>query len=71
MSEPLSERSSAAMAVEGAIDRVCGRPRDRNPYSAAVERWHDSWTFGWDFADELLNGRAVSETRRWLQEPTS
>lgn len=55
--------------VEGAVDRFCGRPYKRNPYSptTAQEYW-DAWNFGWVDADWLLGERAQSEAARWLRE---
>lgn len=59
----------AEIAVEGAVDRFCGRPIDRNPYSVemAPGDW-DAWDYGWRVADELFEERAATEAARWLQE---
>ncbi len=59
----------ASIVVEGAVDRFCGRPRDRNPYCRenAEQAWH-SWDFGWTEADWYLDIRGQEEARRWLGE---
>jgi len=59
----------AEIAVEGAVDRFCGRPQDRNPYSAeyAPQDW-DAWDLGWLTADDLIEIRGAEEARRWLRE---
>ena len=57
------------IAVEGAVDRFCGRPRDRNPYHpTAASNHHEAWAWGWDDADHLLEIRGEQEARRWLAE---
>jgi hypothetical protein len=57
------------IAVEGAVDRFCGRPRNHNPYSSTSARDHfEMWTWGWDGADELLELRGREEAARWLRE---
>jgi hypothetical protein len=63
----LAER--AGIIVEGAVDRFCGRPRDRNPYCQenGQEAW-SSWDFGWHNADWYLDVRGEEEASRWLQD---
>lgn len=55
--------------VEGATDRFCGRPRERNPYSPkyAPEQWA-AWLAAWVEADALLDLRGRDEATRWLRE---
>jgi hypothetical protein len=58
----------ADVAIEGSVDRFCGRPLDANPYcleNAATE-W-DAWDLGWRTADDLLDVRGAEEARRWLE----
>jgi hypothetical protein len=57
------------IALEGAVDRFCGRPRDRNPYCRENARDEfSSWDLGWTEADQLLDLRGQEETQRWLRE---
>jgi hypothetical protein len=57
------------VVVEGAVDRFCGRPRERNPYSYAYARdAFEAWLWGWDDADYLLEIRGREEAARWLGE---
>jgi hypothetical protein len=57
------------IAVEGAVARFVGRPRNQNPYSPAAARAHfEMWAWGWDGADELLEIRGSAEAARWLRE---
>ena len=59
----------AGIVAEGCVDRFCGRPRSRNPYSpthAADEA--TAWLTGWDEADVLLELRGRAEVSRWLNE---
>jgi hypothetical protein len=57
------------IGLEGAIDCVCGRPRNRNPYSYEYARWEwEAWDLGWDETRHLLELRGQEEARRWLQE---
>lgn len=59
----------ATIIVEGAVDRFCGRPPDRNPYCEqnAQEAW-GAWAFGWQEADWYLDVRGQEEAARWLRE---
>ena len=74
MTEPEAERYSVTVengvrtAVEGAVDRFCGRPLERNPYSfgSAREAYH-AWELGWLEADFLLEVRGGEEASRWLR----
>lgn len=55
--------------VEGCVDRFCGRPFERNPYSPQLAPGHwEAWEFGWLDADLLLRDRGQTEARRWLRE---
>jgi hypothetical protein len=57
------------IAIEGAVDRFCGRPRDRNPYcktNAPDEA--SSWDLGWIEAGHFLDERGQEEAARWLRE---
>jgi ribosome modulation factor len=57
------------IVIEGAVDRFCGRPRDRNPYAPVHARdYWLAWDFGWQDADHLLEERGAEEARRWLRE---
>jgi hypothetical protein len=57
------------IAVEGAVDRFCGRPRSANPYSRTYAREHfEAWDYGWDDANWLLEIRGAEEAARWLNE---
>ena len=69
MSDRLGFIELVGVAVEGAVDRFCGRPRHANPYSLeyADEAWH-AWDLGWGDADYLLDIRGQEEARRWLGE---
>jgi hypothetical protein len=63
------ENLAPAIAIEGAVDRFCGRPPDQNPYSrqyAALE-W-EAWRWGWRCGGGLLEMRGQEEAARWLQE---
>ncbi len=56
------------IAVEGAVDRFCGRPKDANPYNLISARdWAEAWEWGWDEADFLLDIRGREEAARWLR----
>jgi len=59
----------SAIAVEGAVDRFCGRPFDRNPYNpnAALEQFV-AWEYGWQEAEYLLGIRGREEASRWRAE---
>jgi hypothetical protein len=55
------------IAVEGAIDHVCGRPLTANPYvreNAPVE--YDLWQLGWKDGRSVLAIHGQAEARRWL-----
>ena len=56
------------IAVEGAVDRFCGRPRHANPYALefAADEWH-AWDLGGGNGDYLLDIRGQEEARRWLE----
>jgi len=57
------------IAVEGAVDRFCGRPAQRNPYSQlSAPDYREAWLLGWDEANHLLDIRGAEEARRWLTE---
>ncbi len=56
------------VVVEGALDRVAGRPRAKNPYSwEHAQDAHEAWRWGWDDADRLMLFRFQDEVRRWLE----
>ena len=56
------------IAIEGAVDRFCGRPRAINPYSRTCAQGHwEAWLLGWDQADFLLEIRGSEEATRWLR----
>jgi hypothetical protein len=58
----------APIIVEGATDRFCGRPADRNPYTKQTAgEWWDAWNVGWHEADYYLESRGQEEARRWLR----
>ena len=57
------------IAIEGAVHRFCGRPRDRNPYcraNAPDEAY--SWDLGWIEGGWYLDDRGKEEAARWLGE---
>jgi len=55
------------IAIEGAVDRFCGRPQDQNPYSFEFAyEYYVAWELGWVDAGELLEMRGEKEARRWL-----
>jgi ribosome modulation factor len=55
------------IVIEGAVDRFCGRPRERNPYCRTYARdYWLAWDFGWGDAGSLLEERGEHEARRWL-----
>jgi ribosome modulation factor len=57
------------IVIEGAVDRFCGRPRDRNPYAPVDARnYWLAWDFGWLDAGALLEERGQQEAQRWLRE---
>jgi hypothetical protein len=57
------------IAVEGAVDCFCGRPRDRNPYNPTYARdYFEAWSWGYDDAEFLLETRGRQEAARWLAE---
>jgi hypothetical protein len=57
----------AFIAVEGACDRIFGRPRQANPYSYESARdGFEGWLFGWDEAGFQLELRGAQEAARWL-----
>ena len=59
----------AFIALEGAVDSFCGRPRCRNPYSFEFARWEwEAWDLGWSEATYLLDLRGQAEAARWLRE---
>jgi hypothetical protein len=61
--------SLISFAIEGCVDRFCGRPRNRNPYSQRfATNAYEAWDWGWAGADELLEVRGAAEARRWLEE---
>ena len=65
----MTDLGIVTIAIEGAVDRFCGRPRDANPYSKTYAReWFEAWLFGWDDASWLLEMRGEQEARRWLEE---
>ncbi len=59
-----------AIVVEGAVDRICGRPREQNPYRLGYESG-DAWEYGWGEASDLLELRGQEEARRWLEEASA
>ena len=69
MSERLGFVELLGIAVEGAVDRFCGRPRHANPYSLeyALDAFH-AWDLGWGDAEYLLDTRGQEEARRWLED---
>ena len=57
------------IAVEAAIDRVCGRPVEANPYCPIyAEEAHRVWLLGWREADWFIEIRGQEEAARWLRE---
>jgi hypothetical protein len=54
------------IAVEGAIDFVSGRPRERNPYSPLHPDAHAAWAWGYDDAQLLLEARGQETFARSL-----
>jgi hypothetical protein len=62
-----AQHAPSYIAIEGAVDRFCGRPRERNPYAPDCDAY-EWWQFGWDDADQLLEERGAAEARRWLNE---
>jgi hypothetical protein len=57
------------ICIEGAVDRFCGRPRDRNPYCReTVPIEFASWDFGWIEGGCFLDERGREEAARWLTE---
>jgi hypothetical protein len=60
------------IAIEGAVDRFCGRPRIRNPYAPRhAADAHEAWDLGWADADYLLEIRGRQQAARWLREPAA
>lgn len=58
-----------AVVVEGAVDHVCGRPIDRNPYSrGSAGDAADAWDYGWEEAAWVIDMRGQEEAARWLRE---
>ena len=55
------------IAVEGTVDRFCGRPPDKNPDCRATDEWA-SWDFGWIEAGCFPADRGQQEAARWLSE---
>jgi hypothetical protein len=53
------------IVAEGAIDAVCGRPREANPYDPTLHA-AEAWDYGWDEGRWLLEMRAEEEAARWL-----
>jgi hypothetical protein len=69
VSEPFSAVELFPIVVEGAVDRFCGRPRSRCPYSVhSGMEYAAAWELGWDDADHLLAQRGQEEASRWLSE---
>jgi hypothetical protein len=65
----MTDLGLVTIAVEGAVDRFCGRPRHANPYSFEFARqWWEAWQLGWNDASWLLEMRGEEEARRWLRE---
>jgi len=55
------------IAIEGAVDRFCGRPQDQNPYSFEFAyEYFVAWGLGWIDAGEPLELPREKEARRWL-----
>ena len=58
-----------AVAVEGAYDRFCGRPLNRNPYSRdELPNASIAWDDGWREFNSLLGQGVAREVRRWLDD---
>lgn len=57
----------SSVAIEGAVDRFCGRPFSQNPYSRtdAAEAF-EARGWGWEEADYYLELRGQEEAQRWL-----
>lgn len=69
MSCELGPLEIAHIALEGAVDAFCGRPRERNPYCFEHARWYwKAWDLGWAEATYLLDERGQAEAARWLRE---
>ena len=50
------------IAIEGAVDRFCGWPREMNPHDFTLARGHwEAWLLGWDQGDYLLDVRSREE----------
>lgn len=59
--------SWASVMIEGAVDRFCGRPRERTPYAPECVEARSAWDRGWTEAGDYLEARAQEEARRWLE----
>jgi hypothetical protein len=69
LSVALGPLEIALIALEGAVDSFCGRPRGKNPYSYPFARWEwEAWDLGWIEAKHLLGLRGQAEAARWLRE---
>jgi hypothetical protein len=69
LSANLAPLEIAIIALEGAVDSFCGRPRNRNPYRFEFARWEwEAWDLGWTEANHLLELRGQAEAARWLRE---
>ena len=62
-----AQHAPSYIAIEGAVDRFCGRPREQNPYARNCDAF-EWWDLGWEDADQLLEMRGAEEARRWLTE---
>jgi hypothetical protein len=62
-----AQHAPSYIAIEGAVDRFCGRPLGQNPYAPGCDAW-EWWRFGWLDADQLLEERGAEEAARWLNE---
>jgi hypothetical protein len=65
----MTDLGLVSIAIEGAVDRFVGRPRQANPYSYTHAReWYEAWLLGWDDASWLLEVRGQEEAARWLRQ---
>lgn len=61
--------AAIVIGVEGALDRVAGRPRTECPYDARYASGHrEAWLIGWDEAHSALETRLDEEAARWLRD---
>ena len=57
------------IAIEGAVDRFCGRPRHRNPYCRlSSPNEFALWDLGWIEGGCFLADRGQEGAARWLRD---